>query len=212
MKLSPKSFGQIVASIGGLMAFTQVHAHHAMAGATPETFWQGFLSGVGHPVIGVDHLAFIIVAGILAFSLDSLRARLIVPVVFAAATVGGALAHLQAAALPMSETVIALSVLLGGLLVLARVELPLLALSVAVGGFGVFHGYAYGESIIGAEQTPLLAYLAGFALVQVALITAVALGLSAVGRRTGRAAVFARHGAGTLATVVGGVMLATNLA
>jgi urease accessory protein len=212
MKLSPKSFGQIVASISGLMAFTQVHAHHAMAGATPETFWQGFLSGVGHPVIGVDHLAFIIVAGILAFSLDSLRARLIVPVVFAAATVGGALAHLQAAALPMSETVIALSVLLGGLLVLARVELPLLALSVAVGGFGVFHGYAYGESIIGAEQTPLLAYLAGFALVQVALITAVALGLSAVARRTGRAAVFARRGAGTLATVVGGVMLATNLA
>jgi urease accessory protein len=31
---------------------------------------------------------------------------------------------------------------------------------------GIFHGYAYGESIIGAEMTPLLAYLAGFALIQ----------------------------------------------
>ena len=31
---------------------------------------------------------------------------------------------------------------------------------------GIFHGYAYAESIFGAEPTPLYAYLAGFAIIQ----------------------------------------------
>jgi urease accessory protein len=31
---------------------------------------------------------------------------------------------------------------------------------------GLFHGGAYGEAIIGAENTPLVAYLIGFALIQ----------------------------------------------
>jgi urease accessory protein len=31
---------------------------------------------------------------------------------------------------------------------------------------GVFHGWAYGESIVGAEPTPLIAYLVGFAATQ----------------------------------------------
>src|SRR5262245_65599030 len=41
-------------------------AHHAMDGATPTTFWHGLLSGLGHPVIGLDHLAAIIAVGCLA--------------------------------------------------------------------------------------------------------------------------------------------------
>jgi urease accessory protein len=31
---------------------------------------------------------------------------------------------------------------------------------------GVFHGYAYGESIVGAETTPLSAYVIGFGVIQ----------------------------------------------
>ena len=37
--------------------------HHFMEGGLPETFAQGFLSGLGHPVIGLDHAAFIVAAG-----------------------------------------------------------------------------------------------------------------------------------------------------
>jgi hydrogenase/urease accessory protein HupE len=40
-------------------------AHHFMGEQLPQTFTQGFLSGLGHPVIGVDHAAFIIAAGFL---------------------------------------------------------------------------------------------------------------------------------------------------
>jgi urease accessory protein len=39
---------------------------------------------------------------------------------------------------------------------------------------GFFHGYAYGESIYGAEPTPL-AYLAGLVAVQTVLVVGVAL-------------------------------------
>jgi len=31
---------------------------------------------------------------------------------------------------------------------------------------GLFHGAAYGAAVIGAETTPILAYLAGFGLIQ----------------------------------------------
>ena len=41
-------------------------AHHPMGGKLPTTALEGLLSGLGHPVIGPDHLAFIIAIGIAA--------------------------------------------------------------------------------------------------------------------------------------------------
>ena len=43
------------------------------------------------------------------------------------------------------------------------------AAMVLFGLTGLAHGYAYGEAIVGAEIPPLLAYLAGFTLVQFAI-------------------------------------------
>lgn len=45
---------------------------------------------------------------------------------------------------------------------------------------GYLHGYAYGESIIGAEETPLIAYLLGFSLMQYALVLSVGLVLTRI--------------------------------
>ena len=39
-------------------------AHHMMGGRTPSTFMEGLLSGLGHPVIGLDHFAFLVAIGI----------------------------------------------------------------------------------------------------------------------------------------------------
>src|SRR5262249_57307576 len=41
-------------------------AHHLMGGEVPSTVWQGLLSGLGHPIIGLDHFAFIIGVGCMA--------------------------------------------------------------------------------------------------------------------------------------------------
>ena len=39
-------------------------AHHPMAGKTPSNMMEGLLSGIGHPVLGMDHLAFVFAMGV----------------------------------------------------------------------------------------------------------------------------------------------------
>ena len=187
------------------------HAHHPMGGMTPSTFTEGVLSGIGHPVIGIDHLAFLVVAALLSFTLRG-NARYLMPMAFIAATVAGTLIHLGAADLPMSETVIALSALLGGLAVMFKRSLPALLLGSLFAIFGVYHGYAYGEAIVGAEQTPLLAYLLGFALTQYAIIAGGVASLSALATRSARLQSLAVRSGAWFATVTGAVFLGLGLA
>jgi urease accessory protein len=42
---------------------------------------------------------------------------------------------------------------------------------------GIFHGYAYGEAIFGAETTPLIAYLMGFTTIQM-MVAAIAFAIA----------------------------------
>ena len=58
-------------------------AHHVMGGRTPTTFVEGFLSGLGHPVIGPDHLAFLLAIG-LAVGVGGLN--LVLPALFVVAS------------------------------------------------------------------------------------------------------------------------------
>jgi hypothetical protein len=55
-----------VLTLGAMLLATPASAHHAMGGATPSNLWEGLLSGLAHPVIGLDHLAFVIAAGLIA--------------------------------------------------------------------------------------------------------------------------------------------------
>ena len=50
--------------------------------------------------------------------------------------------------------------------------LPVAAWAVLFAVAGLFHGYAYGEAIVGAETAPLAAYFLGFALIQFVLTPA----------------------------------------
>ncbi len=145
-------------------------AHHIMGGQTPATFMQGFLSGLGHPVIGLDHLAAIVAIGCLAAWHRSGAVLVVGSVV---AMVIGVVAHLYGMTVPGAEILVALSVLMLGI-VLVRDEIPTAAYAVVLFVFaGFINGYALGESIYGAEQTPLLAYLAGLAIIQCVIALAV---------------------------------------
>lgn len=137
-------------------------AHHAIGGRIPWNAWEGLLSGLAHPVLGLDHFAFVVAAGFIA---ALYRRGALVPVAFVASSLIGTGVHLLAWNLPAPELMISLSVVLFGVLLIAR-QLPL---SIVVGlavASGIFHVYAYGESIVGAEMTPLWAYLMGLAVVQ----------------------------------------------
>ena len=147
------------------------YAHHPMGGTTPANFGQGFLSGLAHPVIGLDHLVFVVAIGLLAAIKD--RSGIFIPVTFVLATIVGTAIHLASIDLPLPELVISFSVLTEGIF-LARKNKTNLGLLLSLGAIaGVFHGYAYGEAIVGAETTPLYAYLFGFSLIQL-IISAIA--------------------------------------
>jgi urease accessory protein len=154
-----------LAAIVALLPLT-AHAHHFMGGGVPETVTQGLLSGLGHPIIGADHAAFILVAGFLLALVD--KGLWALGALIAGSLVGAAM-HLSGLAFPRIEEAIALSVVLAGALLVWRRRVPLVWMSAGLGLAGVLHGYAYAETIFGAESGPLGAYLIGFSVIQFAL-------------------------------------------
>jgi urease accessory protein len=140
-----------------------------MGGEAPTNAVQGFLSGLGHPVIGVDHLAFVITAGLLAAVVGR---GLMVPLGFVLASMVGTGIHLMAVDLPAPEFFISASVLMFGAL-LAMKQQPHAGIVVGLAALaGLFHGYAYGEAVVGAGMDAVVAYLIGFAAIQGAIAVA----------------------------------------
>ena len=150
-------------------------AHHLMGGRMPSTFGEGLLSGLGHPVIGIDHFAAVVAVGCLA---AVHRAFVPLTIGFVVAMMAGVALHLHGATVPGAELLVALSVIALGALMLRRREMPMRAALTSFVLVGLIHGYALGESIYGAEPTPLYAYLTGLAVIQ----CAVALGAGVLAR------------------------------
>ncbi|MDP2410132.1 MAG: HupE/UreJ family protein [Pseudolabrys sp.] len=141
-------------------------AHHPMGGVTPATFGDGLLSGLGHPVIGLDHFAAVVAVGCLAAAHRS-ATRLVIG--FMLAMMAGVALHLYGPPVPGAEIVVALSVFGLGVLMLTRRTMTSAAALIVFAAVGLLHGYVLGESIYGAEATPLAAYLLGLAVVQGAI-------------------------------------------
>jgi len=155
-----------------LLAAAPASAHHVMSGTAPSTVIEGFLSGLGHPVIGADHLALLLAVGVIV---GVARLRIVLPALFVIAMTGGVAMHVRGIDLPVSEVIAATSVvLIGALMVRGRVVSGY-AWATLFTVAGVFHGYAFGESILGAEPSPLGAYVAGLIVVQSMLTVGIAL-------------------------------------
>lgn len=199
---------RLVAGLLAFLAAAPAFAHHAMDGQVPNTLATGLLSGLAHPVIGLDHLAFILAAGLLAAP----RARaLLLPLAFVLASAIGTMLHVNGADLPAGEIGVAVSVLLLGVLLVTprRIEDGLFAAILALSG--LFHGYAFGESIVGAEATPLVSYLIGLAAIQYGIAAGVVVAWRVLGKS--HAAMLPRLSriAGACVAVVGAVFLAMNV-
>jgi urease accessory protein len=158
-------------TLAGLVAATPALAHHAMDGQTPSTFVQGLLSGLGHPVIGLDHLAALIGVGLVS---SRFARGLTLPAFWVVAMAAGVGLHLASADLPYAELLVALSVVVIGVAATMRSTLPYAAIATLFAIGGAVHGYALGESIVGAESAPLASYLIGLVVVQTALTTGIA--------------------------------------
>ncbi|ABW26229.1 HupE/UreJ family protein [Acaryochloris marina] len=149
-----------------LTCSSPVFAHHPLGGRLPANAFEGFMSGMGHPVIGMDHLAFVIAAGLVA---ALMRKGVLVPIVFVLGSLAGTGIHLQALDLPAPELFISASVLAFGLVLARGLQTNIWLISLLGAAAGVFHGYAYGEAIVGAEMTPTLSYLLGFVSIQLVI-------------------------------------------
>lgn len=146
-------------------------AHHPMGGMMPSSFFEGFLSGIGHPIIGLDHLAFVIAAGVLAWKLGK---PVLLLAAFIAATAVGTLAVSAGASFSFKEPLILLSVALVGFSLVRQKQLGDKLAMVFYALAGLMHGSAYGEAVVGAEATPIVAYLLGFSLIQFTIAFAAA--------------------------------------
>ena len=156
----------LLVCVGLLSAAGRAIAHHAIDGKIPSNFFEGFVSGLAHPIIGLDHFAFIVAIGLLAVGFS--RGALI-PAGFVLTALLGTGIHLLGLDLSGSEIIIAGSAIAFGVMLFTQQRPNFIALTALASFAGLFHGYAYGESIVGALLTPLVAYLLGFSVIQYAI-------------------------------------------
>jgi urease accessory protein len=138
----------------------------------------GFLSGMSHPVSGLDHVVAMIAVGLWGAQLG-MPAIWILPVAFPMLMAAGGMLGLVGLPLPGVEIGIALSAVVLGALVLGRVRLPLAFAVVIVGFFAIFHGHAHGTELP-AGQNALL-YSLGF-VIATGLLHAVGIAIGLVQR------------------------------
>ena len=147
-------------------------AHHPLGGALPSTFWQGMLSGLAHPIIELEHFLFLLCAGsAIALARVMPGQALILLFFYAVAGATGTLWHVPGGHVPAAELAIAVSLGVIAVVLWNRRVPGQRALAGLAAGGGFFHGYAYGEAVIGAETAPVLSYLLGLALIQTLLMT-----------------------------------------
>ena len=80
----------------------------------PTTFLEGLLSGLHHPAVGLDHLAFIVALGVAA---ALMRAGIPVILAFVATAAIGTYARAVNFDYPYVEQLVSLSVVVAGLLI-----------------------------------------------------------------------------------------------
>jgi urease accessory protein len=119
----------------------------------------GFLTGIQHPVSGLDHVIAMLAVGLWGAQLGA-PAVWILPVVFPMMMAMGGTLGLMGIPLPGVEVGIAVSAVVLGIMVLAEARLKIQLAMVIVAFFAVFHGHAHGTELP-AGQSGLL-YSIGF--------------------------------------------------
>ena len=143
------------------LSISPAQAHHpfAMGDSSQLNAFQGLLSGIGHPLLGPDHLLFMVA---LLFVGLSKPKEWIIPLV-SLGLVGSGLS--QVFAIPptletFGEALVSLSLVIEGCVALNLLPTWILLPCITL------HGYLLGAAITGAEPTPLFAYFLGLAIAQ----------------------------------------------
>lgn len=126
----------------------------------------GFLSGMAHPILGLDHLLAMVAVGIWAAT-NGGRSVWLVPATFVGVMALSAILGATGLQIPFVEFGIALSVVILGMLVATGTRMVLGLGMAVVALFAVFHGYAHGAELPAGAS--IATYMAGFTLSTAAL-------------------------------------------
>ena len=121
----------------------------------------GFLSGLKHPVSGLDHVLAMVAVGLWGAQLGA-PAVWVLPVAFPMVMAFGGMLGLMGVPLPGIEYGIAASAILLGIAVMFELRPPLAIAAFVVAVFAIFHGHAHGTELP-AGQSGLL-YSMGFVI------------------------------------------------
>ncbi len=146
-----------------LMLGSHVMAHFGDPGQT-----HGLINGAPHSLCGIDHVLAMLGVGIWSVLAMPANRVLVAPIAFVVAMPIGAFAGAAGASFPTVDASMSIAVVVMGLLIATRVNLPIAASAALIGAFGLMHGYAHGAEIDGA----VLSYMAAFTLATTALYLA----------------------------------------
>jgi urease accessory protein len=157
----------------------------------------GFVTGLLHPVSGLDHVLAMVAVGLWGAQLGA-PAIWLLPVTFPLMMAFGGFLGLIGVPLPGVEIGIAASAILLGAMVALQARPPLALAGLLVAFFAVFHGHAHGTELP-AGQSGLL-YSLGF-VVATGLLHAVGIAIGLIHRwSSGRLLL---RGAGVVVTLAG---------
>jgi urease accessory protein len=120
-----------------------------------------FLSGLKHPISGLDHVVAMVAVGLWGAQLGA-PAIWVLPVAFPMVMAFGGMLGLLGVPLPGMEIGIAASAILLGAAVMMELRPPLGLAALLVGFFAIFHGYAHGNELPAGESG--LLYSIGFVM------------------------------------------------
>jgi len=176
----------------GLLLTATTTAAHTGHGAHAES---GFLSGLLHPMLGLDHLLAMAAIGFWSVR-QSTTMKNATPLFVVGGMILGAGLSWGGLSMPGVETGITFSVLVAGILIATLAKMPTAVGGSLVGAFMLFHGFAHGAEM--PAGATLAAYLAGFSIGTLA-ITFVGRGLGSLMLRADSR--FSRGVGGALAVV-----------
>jgi len=138
----------------------------------------GLLTGLMHPISGLDHVLAMVAVGLWGAQLGA-PAIWLLPVTFPLVMALGGLLGLLGIPLPGVEIGIAASAILLGAAVMTEKRLPLIVAALLVGAFAIFHGHAHGAEL--PEGQSGLLYSLGF-VVATGCLHAIGIAIGAIHR------------------------------
>ena len=168
-------FQRLMPALAGLalLVAAPALAHHPMQSMDLEpTALTGLFSGLAHPLLGPDHLLFLIALALVGVQRSGRWMLGLLAVGLAGTALGLALPGL-----PVAELLVSLTLVVEGLVVAGRLPQILLVPAFAL------HGYVLSSTVIGWETTPIATYLLGLLLSQGALLLLALWGLRNASQR-----------------------------